>query len=84
MLEAILTTWCLLIPTVMLELVGFSHGGRGLFFWDTLDRVVLLEMTVKLGMVGLRDWLELGEVLNAAVAVLGKNCCKREERKVSC
>ena len=27
------------------------------------------------------DWLELGEVLNAAVAVLGKNCCKREEEK---
>ena len=57
MLEAILTTWCLLIPTVMLELVGLSHGGRGLFFWDTLDRVVLLEMTVKLGLVGLRDGL---------------------------
>ena len=57
MLEAILTTWCLLIPTVMLELVGFSQGGRGLFFWDILARVVLLEMTVKLGMVGLRDSL---------------------------
>ena len=41
----------------MLELVGLSHGGRGLFFWDILDRVVLLEMTVKLGMVGLRDGL---------------------------
>ena len=41
----------------MLELVGLSHGGRGLFFRDTLDRVVLLEMTVKLGMVGLRDGL---------------------------
>ena len=27
------------------------------------------------------DWLELEEVLNAAVAVLGKNCCKREEEK---